>query len=97
MARLVEASRSIYLVVIVACVTVVLGITAAAIYFVSSGATGDTLLKLFGQRFESANVGIAAIFVGGVVLVMVIRRIMRSLDHTVATESARPHREDETH
>ncbi|MCY0949858.1 hypothetical protein [Streptomyces sp. H27-S2] len=96
MARLIEASRSIYVVVIVGSITVVLGITAAAVYFNSSGATGDTLLKLFGQSFESANVGIAAIFIGGVVVVMLIRRVMRSLDHTVRTESAERHREEET-
>lgn len=43
------------------------------IWLVYLGSTGDTEFNLFGQTFKSSNVGIAAIFIGAVVIITSIR------------------------
>jgi hypothetical protein len=44
------------------------------------GATGDTSFSFFGQSFRSGNVGIAALFLGAVLVVLNIRRVLKSSD-----------------
>ena len=44
------------------------------------GATGDTEFNLFGQSFKSANVGVAALFIGAVLVVLNVRRLLSSYD-----------------
>ena len=48
------------------------------IYLKSSG---QTHFKFFGQDFRSDNVGIAAIFLGAVVIVIALRRTFKTLDN----------------
>jgi uncharacterized integral membrane protein len=44
------------------------------------GSTGQTEFVFFGQAFKSQNVGIAAFFLVGVIVVLNVRRILKSLD-----------------
>lgn len=44
------------------------------------GATGATNLKMFGQSVETADVGVVSIFVGGVMVVLVLRRLMGTFE-----------------
>ena len=60
--------------------TFALAIAGLGIWLIYLKSTGITKLKFFGQEFSSNNVGIAAIFIGGVILVLALRRILRSLD-----------------
>ncbi|MFI6658072.1 hypothetical protein ACIBL8_21415 [Streptomyces sp. NPDC050523] len=90
MAELIKASRSLYVILIVGAYVVPAGIVIAGVVLVALGATGDTQFTLFGQRFQSTNVGIGAIFIGGVVLVLLIRAALHSLNSTVAAEAPRP-------
>lgn len=46
------------------------------------GATGDTEFNLFGQSFKSANVGVAALFIGAVLVILNVRRLLSSYDKT---------------
>ncbi len=41
---------------------------------------GKTHFRLFGQEFQSDNVGVACIFIGAVVLIFALRRTFKSLD-----------------
>jgi hypothetical protein len=45
---------------------------------VALGATGNTEFKFFGQTFRSDNVGIAAIFLGAALIVLNVRRVLKS-------------------
>lgn len=47
---------------------------------VIAGSTGYTSLSLFGQKIESTNVGIVAIFIGVVMIVLNIRRVLRPIE-----------------
>lgn len=60
----------------------ILGIAliSAGVSLVAIGATGNTKMVLFGNSFESQNVGIAAIFCGVVFAVLGIRRIFLALE-----------------
>src|ERR1043165_6311214 len=55
---------------------IILGFVAGVIlalfgvWLVYLGSTGETKFRLFGQSFESANVGIAAIFIGAVTIIL---------------------------
>ena len=44
------------------------------------GAKGDTHMKLFGQSIDTANVGVASIFIGALTVILVIRRLLKSAD-----------------
>lgn len=44
------------------------------------GPQGQTTLNLFGQQFQSVSVGIAAIFIAVVMVVLNIRRLLKSVD-----------------
>lgn len=44
------------------------------------GATGETDFVFFGQSFKSQNVAIASCFLGAVLVVLNVRRVLKSLD-----------------
>jgi hypothetical protein len=50
------------------------------------GATGTSQMTIFGQNLSTTNVGIAGIFIGAVSLVLIVRRIMQSLDVAIHTK-----------
>jgi hypothetical protein len=51
-------------------------LVVAGVAFIFLGATGDTAFEFFGQSFRSQNVGLAAIFLGGVAVVLLIRKVL---------------------
>jgi hypothetical protein len=55
-------------------------IAGLGIWLVYLKSVGQTHFQLFGQEFQSDNVGIAAIFIGAVVLIIGLRRTFKSLD-----------------
>jgi hypothetical protein len=55
----------------------VLGVILVAI-----GSGGETQFVFFGQSFKSQNVGIASFFLGAALVVLNVRRILKSLDKT---------------
>ena len=61
------------------------------IWLIYLGATGETAFSFFGQTFKSANVGIAAIFLGAAVIVLMMRYVLRTVQHTVAHRNNPPH------
>ncbi len=44
------------------------------------GSTGDTGFTFFGQSFKSQNIGIASFFLGAALVVLNVRRILKSFD-----------------
>jgi hypothetical protein len=50
------------------------------IVLVALGSSGKTNFTFFGQQFHSDNVGIAAIFLGAAMIVLNIRRLLKSAD-----------------
>lgn len=86
MAKLLEKTTSFLKLVLV--FGFVSGIIFAllGVWLVFLGSTGSTDFNLFGQTFTSANVGIAAVFIGAVVSVLVIRRLFKTLDQTIKLE-----------
>lgn len=55
-------------------------ISGLGLLMIYQGATGETEFVFFGQKFKSTNVGIAAIFIGGSLIVLLIKRSLKSLD-----------------
>jgi len=74
--------------VIIGAIVIAIVFVIAGIWLVYLGATGETNFTFFGQTFSSANVGIAALFLGAVTVVLLMRRSLSSLDHAVRTEVA---------
>jgi methyl-accepting chemotaxis protein len=58
------------------------------VWLVYLGSSGETRFAFFGQQFASRNVGIAAIFIGAAVLVLLTRRALKTFDHSIAAEAA---------
>jgi hypothetical protein len=59
---------------------------AAGIWLVWFGATGNTSFTIFGQQFASTNVGIAALFLGAVTVVLLLRRFLKSFDDSLKSD-----------
>ncbi len=57
-----------------------LGFALIGVWLVVLGATGETEFSFFGQSFKSVNVGIASVFIGGAIIVILIRRAFKSID-----------------
>ena len=55
-------------------------ICGLGIWLVYLKSIGTTKFKLFGQELASDNVGVAAIFIGAVVIILALRRILKSMD-----------------
>jgi hypothetical protein len=79
-----KTARPIFLATIIG---VFLLCVALAVIAFGKDAAGDTQFTFFGQNFRSTHVGIAAVFIAGVVVVLTIRRVFKSLDHAVTRES----------
>jgi hypothetical protein len=62
--------------------TFIIGLSFALIgvWLVILGATGETEFSFFGQSFKSVNVGIGSVFIGGAIIVILIRRAFKSID-----------------
>jgi hypothetical protein len=75
----VRAARP--LLTIIAVGTLIFGaiIAGMGILLVYRGSTGAATIRFFGQSFDSANVGIGAIFLGAVTVVVVLTRLMKHL------------------
>lgn len=52
----------------------------AGVVLVLTGASGKTAFTFFGQSFESQNVAIPAFFLGAALVVLNVRRVLKSLD-----------------
>ncbi|MGZ5008226.1 MAG: hypothetical protein ACXWE9_05655 [Methylobacter sp.] len=57
------------------------------VFLVYLGAIGTTEISLFGQNIKSQNVGISSIFLSVVMVVVIVRRILTTVDNTSANES----------
>jgi hypothetical protein len=49
------------------------------VILVYKGATGTSHFSLFGQTVETASVGVASLFIGAVVVVILIRQVMKTV------------------
>jgi hypothetical protein len=87
MAQFVKNTQPILLTIIVGIliVGIVLAVLGAALVY--RGAIGETEFNFFGQHFKSTNIGIAAIFVAAAMIVLVLRRILKTVDNTVKYEA----------
>lgn len=86
--QLIREIRPLFMVLLIGGLLVGLLIATMGIVFVCLDAKGTTEFSFFGQTFKSTNVGIASIFIGGAVIVLLVRRVLKSVDHVVSTESA---------
>jgi hypothetical protein len=50
------------------------------VVLVAIGSRGETEFNFFGQSFRSQNVGVASFFLGATLVVLNVRRILKSLD-----------------
>lgn len=87
MPQLVRATSTTLRLVIIGAFVLAAVFVGAGIWLVYLGAAGDTKFTFFGQTFGSTNVGIAALFLGAVTVVLLLRRSLSTLDSVVRTES----------
>lgn len=83
----IKGTTSLLKITIVGAFLVGLLLSVFGVLLVYLGATGDTKLDFFGQKIESTNIGIAAIFIGAALIILLVRRSLKSLD-TIADRSS---------
>jgi hypothetical protein len=86
MAKLIRETSAALRTIIIGAFVLAFMFCVAGIWLVYLGATGSTEFTFFGQAFKSANVGIAALFLGAVSVVLLLRRTLRSLDIAINAE-----------
>lgn len=87
MAGIIRNLTPILGMVIVGSLIAGVALSILGVVLVYIGATGNTELSFFGQTFKSANVGIGAFFLGAALIVLVVRRALKSVDRAVHAES----------
>jgi hypothetical protein len=80
----VLAARPLLLVIAVGAMLFGAVIAGMGIILVYLGSTGRTDIHFFGQSFHSANVGIAAIFLGATVVVLVLTKLLKRVQELAA-------------
>ena len=90
MAQLIRAAAPIWRLSII--LSSILGglLLIGGIILAYFGISAETTFNLFGNQFSSTNVGISLVFIGVVLIILVIRRTLSSLDKvtTGTAESA---------
>jgi hypothetical protein len=73
-------TKSVYVPIVIG--TMVLGglFGAFGIVLVYLGAKGNSHIQLFGQSLETADVGVASIFIGAVTVILVLRALLRNAE-----------------
>jgi hypothetical protein len=64
-------------------IAMIAGITFAGLgvwLVVGAGETGTSTISILGQTIQTTSVGVACIFIGAIVVLMVLRRVMKSFD-----------------
>lgn len=87
MADLIQTTNPLLRTVIIGAYIAGFGIAVLGVILIYLGSTGDTEFSFFGQTLKSTNVGISAIFIGGVSLVLLVRRTLKSVDSIVTHEA----------
>ena len=54
-------------------------IVQAGVQLVKAGSIGVTTIRIFGQSFQTNNVGIAAIFIGTAMIVVIVTRLAKRM------------------
>lgn len=83
MTHKIRATTAVILTIVVGVIILCLGLALIAF---GNNSEANTELSFFGQTFKSTNVGIAGIFIGGVIVVLTVRCAFKSLDHAVSSE-----------
>ena len=78
-------THGIMLVVSIGVIIAGMAMAGIGAYLVYLGSTGSSEFQFFGQQFKSSNIGVAAIFIGAAMIVLVLRRLLKSVD--LATSS----------
>src|SRR5437868_5003766 len=83
-ARHVEAAKPVLVIIAIGILIVGTLLAAMGIALVFLGSTGATKMHFFGQSFDSANVGVASIFLGAATIVLVLRSLLKRLTELAA-------------
>jgi hypothetical protein len=76
----IHAARPVQRLALTITGAIVLMVVGAGVALVWVGATGHTELTLFGNTFKSETVGAVGIFCGAVIVILNVRRVMKSLE-----------------
>ncbi len=88
MSQLIKENRPLLMTIVIGSFITGIALGILGIILVYQGATGDTEFTFFGQTFKSTSIGIAAIFLGATVIVLLVRRTLKSVEHTISSEAA---------
>jgi hypothetical protein len=80
MAEMIRAASPTYKLVAIGAYVVGGIFGLLGVWLVYLGSQGNTDLSFFGQTVKTTNVGIAAIFIGAATVVLLIRRLLKSID-----------------
>ena len=85
--KFIRATTPLLMTIIILVFTVGALMVTLGGYLTYSGFTANTEFSFFGQTFKSTNVGIAAMFLGAAMMVLVSQRVLKTIDKTVGAET----------
>lgn len=75
-----EHAKGLFLTIIVGTFIIGAVFVGAGIALVYLDAQGTSEVELFGAKISSTNVGVVSIFIGGVIIILVIRNAMKHIN-----------------
>ena len=84
---LIKGIQPILLTIAVGTFLLALAIGFFGVVLIYLGSTGETTFSFFGQTFESTNVGIGALFLAAALEVLVIIRMLKTVEHTTRRQA----------
>jgi hypothetical protein len=81
MAILIRAASPIWKLIIVSAAVLSGILILGGILLAIIGGTAQTTIKLFGNEFSSTSIGVALTFIGAVLAVVTLRRVLTSVDN----------------
>jgi uncharacterized membrane protein YcjF (UPF0283 family) len=85
-----KVARWIYVPIAIGAILLAAIFGGLGVMLVYLGAKGTTHLELFGQKMDTADVGVASIFIGAVVVILLIRSVLKSVERSFGLSGTRP-------
>jgi hypothetical protein len=83
MVELIKAAEPTLRTVAILAAFVGISLAGFGVWLVYLGSVGHSEVLFFGQKLNTTEAGIPAIFIGGVLVIMVFRGVLRTITHAI--------------
>jgi len=82
----IESKQKILMTIIILAFIAGFCLALVGSYLAYTGIVSETEFELFGQKFKSTNVGLAIVFIGAAIVILMLGRVLTSVDSSTPTD-----------